>query len=49
MEQYNIGKAVVRIHGTTNKEKVKEAAEIFLKKAERKAKKDGKEKKNLLG
>ena len=49
MEQYNIGKAVVRIHGTANKEKVKEAAEIFLKKAERKAKKDGKGKKNLLG
>ena len=39
MDQYKIGKAVVRIHGTANEEKVKEAAETFLKKAERRAKK----------
>lgn len=49
MDQYKIGKAVVRIHGTVNEEKVKEAAETFLKKAERKAKKDEKGKDNLLG
>lgn len=42
MNQFKIGNAVVRIHGTANEEKVKAAAETFLKKAKRKAKKNEK-------
>ena len=38
MNQYICGNAVVKIHGAANQDKVKTAAEKFLKKAERKKK-----------
>lgn len=33
MTTYKIGKATVRIHGTADREKVKEAAERYVRKA----------------
>jgi hypothetical protein len=35
VEQYIIGKAVVRLHGSTDQERLKAATKKFLKKAER--------------
>ena len=49
MKEFKQENAVIRIHGSVNEENVKAAATTFLKKAERKAKKDGKEKGTLLG
>lgn len=34
MTEYKIGNAVVRIHGTADREKIKAATEKFLKKVE---------------
>lgn len=39
MEEYKIGNATVRIHGTVNKEKVETATTEFLKEVERRKKK----------
>lgn len=42
MTEYKTKNAIIRIHGTANEEKVKAAAETFLKKAKRRAKKNEK-------
>lgn len=39
MEQYKIGCAVVRVHGSTDRDRLKAATEKFLKKAENQRKK----------
>ena len=38
MKEYKIGNATVRIHGSTDHERLKEATHDFLKKAERQRK-----------
>lgn len=35
MKQYQVGSAVVRIHGSTDREKLKESTITFLKKSKR--------------
>lgn len=35
MTEYKIGNATVRIHGAADKEKIKVATELFLKKVEK--------------
>ena len=36
MKQYQVGCAIVRIHGEPDQDKLKGASEIFMKKVERK-------------
>lgn len=42
MTEYKIGNAVVRMHGECDREKLKEATTIFLKKAEAQRRKNKK-------
>lgn len=38
MTEYRVGKAIVRVHGKAEREKIEEATAIFLKKVRRKRK-----------
>lgn len=44
MTEYKIGRAVVRIHGTPDKDNLKKASEEFMKKVERKRKNENQNK-----